>query len=285
MNGYGPHTYQWINAAGEPLWIKYHFHSQQGLQNLTNDEIAAITAGDADYHIRDLFEAIERGDFPKWLVSVEVMPHEEAKTYRINLFDLTKIWPHSDYPLISVGKFVLDSNPENYFAEIEQAAFEPSNLVPGIDVSPVKMLLARVFAYADSHRYPAQTITSFPSIALTMTCIATARTDTYGTISSPARSPCTRRIRLAAPRPTPCRQGRLGDGVLMAIWFARPTRSEQTTMTSGKPMCLFEMSTMTPSGLASCRHWLDSISSFDSKKFESGSSGTGTTSIPIRPRN
>ncbi|WP_322011240.1 catalase [Paraburkholderia sp. J12] len=153
MNGYGSHTYQWINAAGERFWIKYHFHSQQGSQNLTDEEAAVITARDSDYHIRDLFEAIERGEFPRWTVSIQVMPYEEAKTYRINPFDLTKTWPHSDYPLVRIGEFVLDSNPENYFAEIEQAAFEPSNLVPGIDVSPDKMLLARVFAYADAHRY------------------------------------------------------------------------------------------------------------------------------------
>lgn len=153
MNGYGSHTYQWINADGDCFWVKYHFHSQQGTQNLTEEEAAQITARDVDYHIRDLFEAIERRDFPKWTVFVQVMPYEDAKTCRINPFDLTKTWPHLDYPLLKVGEFVLDSNPENFFAEIEQAAFEPSNLVPGIDVSPDKMLLARVFAYADAHRY------------------------------------------------------------------------------------------------------------------------------------
>jgi catalase len=153
MNGYGSHTYQWINAQGERFWIKYHFHSQQGTENLTEEEAAALTAQDSDHHIRDLFEAIERDDFPRWTVSVQLMPYEQAKSYRINPFDLTKTWPHSDYPLVRVGEFVLDSNPENYFAEIEQAAFEPSNLVPGIDVSPDKMLLARVCAYADAHRY------------------------------------------------------------------------------------------------------------------------------------
>lgn len=153
MNGYGSHTYQWISAKGERFWIKYHFHTQQGTLYLTDEQAAALTAQDADYHLRDLFEAIERGEFPRWTVSVQIMPYEEAKTYRINPFDLTKTWPHADYPLVKVGEFVLDSNPENYFAEIEQAAFEPSNLVPGIDVSPDKMLLARVFAYADAHRY------------------------------------------------------------------------------------------------------------------------------------
>ncbi|MBB3809140.1 catalase [Pseudochelatococcus contaminans] len=153
LNGYGSHTYQWINAAGERFWVKYHFHNQQGERNITGDEAEKIAGADSDHYLRDLFDAIERGDFPKWTVSVQIMPYEDARTYRFNPFDLTKVWPHGDYPLIRVGEFVLNRNPENYFAQIEQAAFEPSNLVPGIDVSPDKMLLARVFSYADAHRY------------------------------------------------------------------------------------------------------------------------------------
>lgn len=153
MNGFGSHTYQWINADGEKFWIKYHFHNQQGEENLSATQAQHLVATDTDYYLRDLYDAIEQGDFPKWTVSVQVMPYEEAKTYRFNPFDLTKTWAHADYPLIKVGEFELNRNPENYFAEIEQAAFEPSNLVPGIDVSPDKMLLARVFAYADAHRY------------------------------------------------------------------------------------------------------------------------------------
>ncbi|HET6609475.1 MAG TPA: catalase [Rhodopila sp.] len=153
MNGYGSHTYQWINAAGEKVWIKYHFDSQQGVRNITNAEAEQIVGADTDYYLRDLFDAIERRDFPKWTVSIQVMPYEDAKTYRFNPFDLTKVWPHADYPLIKVGQFELNRNPENYFAQIEQAAFEPQNLVPGIDVSPDKMLLARIFSYADAHRY------------------------------------------------------------------------------------------------------------------------------------
>lgn len=153
MNGYGSHTYQWTNSAGEKVWIKYHFHSQQGVKNITNAQAAQIASADTDYYLRDLFDAIERGDNPKWTVSVQIMPYDDAKTYRFNPFDLTKVWPHADYPLIKVGEFELNRNPENYFAQIEQAAFEPSNLVPGIDVSPDKMLLARIFAYADAHRY------------------------------------------------------------------------------------------------------------------------------------
>ncbi|PYD48599.1 catalase [Novacetimonas pomaceti] len=153
MNGYGSHTYLWTNASGEKSWVKYHFHNRQGVENLTNAEGQTLVGVDTDHYLRDLFEAIERGDFPKWDVSIQVMPYEDAKTYRFNPFDLTKVWPHADYPLIPVGEFELNRNPENYFAQIEQAAFEPSNMVPGIDASPDKMLLARIWAYADAHRY------------------------------------------------------------------------------------------------------------------------------------
>lgn len=153
LNGYGSHTYQWINAVGEQVWVKYHFHNQQGEKNITGAVAEQIVGADTDHYLRDLFEAIERGEYPKWTVSVQIMPYEEAYTYRFNPFDLTKIWSHQDYPLIKVGEFELNLNPENYFAQIEQAAFEPSNLVPGIDVSPDKMLLARIFSYADAHRY------------------------------------------------------------------------------------------------------------------------------------
>ncbi len=153
MNGYGSHTYLWINGAGKKVWVKYHFHSQQGVKNIGNAQAQQIVGTDTDYYLRDLFDAIERGDYPKWTVSIQAMPYEDAKSYRYNPFDLTKVWPHADYPLIRFGEFELNWNPENYFAQIEQAAFEPSNLVPGIDVSPDKMLLARVFSYADAHRY------------------------------------------------------------------------------------------------------------------------------------
>ena len=153
MNGYGSHTYQWINADGERFWVKYHFHTDQGHKTLTQDQADQIAGQDADFHIRDLYAAIERGDFPTWTLKVQVMPYEDAKTYRFNPFDLTKVWPHEDYPEIEVGTMTLDTNPENYFAQIEQAAFEPSNFVPGIDASPDKMLQARIFSYADAHRY------------------------------------------------------------------------------------------------------------------------------------
>ncbi|HEY9290552.1 MAG TPA: catalase [Microlunatus sp.] len=153
MNGYGSHTYLWVNAAGERFWVKYHFHSEQGVVNLTNDEAASIGAQDPDVHRRDLFNSIKNGEAPIWNLFVQVMPFADAADYRFNPFDLTKIWPHTDYPLIKVGRMVLDRNPENFFAQIEQAAFEPSSIVPGVGFSPDKMLLGRVFSYADTHRY------------------------------------------------------------------------------------------------------------------------------------
>ncbi|MBW4042659.1 MAG: catalase [Acidobacteria bacterium] len=153
MNGYGSHTYQWINADGERFWVKYHFHTNQGHETLTQEQADKIAGADADHHIRDLYTAIENGDFPTWTLKVQVMPYEDARSYRFNPFDLTKVWPHSDYPEIEVGTMTLDTNPENHFGQIEQAAFEPSNFVPGIDGSPDKMLQARIFSYADAHRY------------------------------------------------------------------------------------------------------------------------------------
>ncbi|MFC4222915.1 catalase [Lysinibacter cavernae] len=153
MNGYGSHTYQWINAAGERFWVKYHFHAEQGVKTIGNAEAQQIVGEDTDHYLRDLFDNIEAGNFPKWKVSVQVMPYEEAKTYRFNPFDLTKTWSHKDYPLIHVGEYELNRNPINYHGEIEQAAFSPSNFVPGIEASPDKMLLARIFSYPDAHRY------------------------------------------------------------------------------------------------------------------------------------
>lgn len=153
MDGFGSHTYQWINAAGERFWVKYHFRTEQGHETLTQEQADRIAGEDADLHRRDLFEAIERGEHPSWQLSVQVMPYEEAKTYRFNPFDLTKVWPKADYPLIPVGRLTLTRNPENFFAQIEQATFAPSNFVPGIAASPDRMLQARIFSYADAHRY------------------------------------------------------------------------------------------------------------------------------------
>ena len=153
MNGYGSHTYQWYNEAGEKFWVQYHFHSRQGDLHLSNAEAEAIAGADADFYRRDLYEAIEREEFPTWDVSVQIMSYEEGKTYRYNPFDITKVWPHADFPLIKVGEFTLNKNPQNFFADIEQAAFSPANMVPGTDISPDKMLMARVFSYPDAHRY------------------------------------------------------------------------------------------------------------------------------------
>ncbi|WP_304621686.1 MULTISPECIES: catalase [unclassified Rothia (in: high G+C Gram-positive bacteria)] len=153
MDGFGSHTYQWINAEGERFWVKYHFKTDQGNDFLTGNEAERLAGANADYHRQDLYEAIERGEFPSWTLYVQVMPFEDAKTYRFNPFDLTKVWPHGDYPLIKVGKMTLNQNPQNFFAQIEQAAFSPSNFVPGIAASPDKMLLGRIFSYPDAHRY------------------------------------------------------------------------------------------------------------------------------------
>jgi catalase len=152
LNGYGSHTYQWINAAGERFWVQYHFISRQGVERLDAAEAEQLAGSDADYYRRDLHDSIENGDYPVWDVLVQLMPYDEAKDYRFNPFDITKIWPHSDYPLIKVGHYTLNRNPQNFFAEIEQAAFAPSNLVPGVGISPDKMLMARLFAYPDAQR-------------------------------------------------------------------------------------------------------------------------------------
>jgi catalase len=153
MNGYGSHTYSFINADNERFWVKFHFKTQQGIQCMPPDEAARLAGCDADYHTHQLFEAIERGEHPRWTFSVQIMPEKEAETYRWNPFDLTKVWPHADYPLIEVGVLEMNRNPQNYFAEIEQSAFSPGNVVPGISFSPCKMLQARIFSYADASRY------------------------------------------------------------------------------------------------------------------------------------
>ena len=151
MNGYSSHTYMWINAGGERHWVKYHFKTDQGVEHLTQADGDRIAGEDPDFHLRDLQLAIKKGDYPSWTLHMQVMPFEDAADYRFNPFDLTKVWPHGDYPLVKVGRMVLDRNPDNYFAEVEQSAFEPSNLVPGIGPSPDKMLLARIFSYHDTH--------------------------------------------------------------------------------------------------------------------------------------
>ncbi len=151
MNGYSSHTYMWLNAGGEKSWVKYHFKSDLGVEYLTQAQANELAGQNPDYHLQDLYESIRFGDHPSWTLYMQAMPFEEAADYRFNPFDLTKVWPHGDYPLIKVGRMVLDRNPENYFAEVEQAAFEPNNMVPGIGPSPDKMLLARLFSYHDTH--------------------------------------------------------------------------------------------------------------------------------------
>jgi catalase len=153
QHGFSSHTYSWINAGGERFWVKYHFKTVQGIENFTDAEAKAMTAEDPDFHRRDLFNSIAAGDAPEWRLEMQIMPFEEAADYRFNPFDLTKVWPHGDYPMIQVGRLVLDRNPENFFAEVEQAAFNPSNLAPGTGLSPDKMLMARIFSYHDTHLY------------------------------------------------------------------------------------------------------------------------------------
>jgi catalase len=152
MNGYSSHTYLWVSAEGEKFWVKYHFKTDQGIEFLTQEEADRLAGEDSDYHMRDLFTSIAEGNHPSWTLYMQIMPFADAETYRFNPFDLTKIWPHDDYPLVKVGTLTLDRNPTDNHTEIEQAAFEPNNLVPGIGLSPDKMLLARGFAYADAHR-------------------------------------------------------------------------------------------------------------------------------------
>ncbi|MCW2549140.1 MAG: Catalase [Mycobacterium sp.] len=153
MNGYSSHTYLWINAGGEKFWVKYHFKTDQGVDFWTQAEGEQLAGENPDYHIQALSKTIKSGQFPTWTLKVQIMPFEDAADYRFNPFDLTKVWPHGDYPLQEVGRMTLNRNPDNYFAQIEQSAFEPANLVPGIGPSPDKMLLGRLFSYPDTHRY------------------------------------------------------------------------------------------------------------------------------------
>ena len=153
MNGFSSHAFMWYNEKGEHYWVKYHFVTAQGIQNLTREEALKLKGADPDHATRDLFDSIAKGEYPAWNVHVQIMKPEEAETYRFHTFDVTKVWPHGDYPLVPLGRMVLNRNPENYFSDVEQAAFSPANLVPGIAPSPDKMLQGRLFAYNDAHRY------------------------------------------------------------------------------------------------------------------------------------
>ncbi|MGF1615950.1 MAG: catalase [Gammaproteobacteria bacterium] len=153
MHGFGSHTFSFINAKNERYWVKFHFKSQQGIENLTDEEAAKLIGQDRESHQKDLYESIESGNYPRWNFKVQIMPERDAATYRFHPFDLTKVWSHKDYPLIDVGVLELNRNPENYHAEVEQAAFNPANVVPGIGFSPDKMLQGRLFSYGDAQRY------------------------------------------------------------------------------------------------------------------------------------
>lgn len=153
MHGFGSHTFSFINANNERFWVKFHYRSQQGIENLSDSEATELIGNDRESHQKDLYDSIENGDFPKWKLYIQVMSEEEANSYEINPFDLTKVWPKADYPLLPVGEFILNKNPENYFAEVEQAAFNPANIVPGIGFSPDKILQGRLFSYGDAQRY------------------------------------------------------------------------------------------------------------------------------------
>jgi catalase len=153
MNGYGSHTFSLINSNNERFWVKFHFKTLQGIKNLTDQEAETIIGKCRESHQRDLLESIDKGDFPKWAVKIQIMTDEQAKNFRFNPFDLTKVWPHKEFPLIDVGELELNKNPENYFADVEQSAFNPANIVPGIGFSPDKMLQGRLFSYGDAQRY------------------------------------------------------------------------------------------------------------------------------------
>uniref|UniRef100_A0A6B2E5N7 Catalase n=1 Tax=Phlebotomus kandelakii TaxID=1109342 RepID=A0A6B2E5N7_9DIPT len=153
MNGYGSHTFKTINAKGEAFYVKFHYKTDQGIKNLPVERAVELASTDPDYSIRDLYNAIAKGNYPSWTFYIQVMTFEQAEKFKFNPFDLTKIWPQAEYPLIRVGKMTLDRNPNNYFAEVEQIAFSPSHFVPGIEASPDKMLQGRLFAYADTHRH------------------------------------------------------------------------------------------------------------------------------------
>ena len=153
MHGFGSHTFSFINKDNVRTWVKFHFKTKQGIKNLTDEEAEQIIAKDRESHQRDLFEAIKHGHFPQWEMKIQLMTEKEADDYRINPFDLTKVWPHKDFPLMDVGIFELNRNPENYYAEVEQSAFNPMSVVEGIGFSPDKMLQGRLFSYGDAQRY------------------------------------------------------------------------------------------------------------------------------------
>ena len=271
MNGYGSHTFMWINKAGEKFWVKYHFHTQQGMEFFSNAEAAEMAGRDADFHRGDLFNAIARGEHPSWILSVQVMPYAEAKDYRFNPFDLTKVWPHKDYPLIRVGRMTLNRNPENFFAQIEQAAFSPGNTVPGIGLSPDKMLLGRAFAYADAQRNRIgtnfhQLPVNQPKVPVDTTTAATRR--------------YTRPTAVVAPGPTkPARWTTVGKP--MARWSAAPTRCTPRTTTSASPARWCAKCSATPSATRWSSRSPAACSEAFAARCWNARSSTGRTSMPM----
>jgi catalase len=153
MHGFSSHTWKWVNAKGEAHWVKLHYKTDQGIRNLTAEQAAEVEKSDLDSATRDLFTAIQSGQHPTWSVFVQLMPVGQETTYKWNVFDITKVWPHGEHPLIPIGRLTLNRNPDNYFAEVEQVAFAPSHLVPGVEPSPDRMLQGRLFSYADTHRH------------------------------------------------------------------------------------------------------------------------------------
>jgi catalase len=151
MNGYSSHTFKWYNEEGEFFWVQYHFKTDQGIKNLTREEAQQLSGTDPNHATRDLYETIERGEYPSWTLEMQILEPEKVKDFRWDILDITKVWPHAEVPPIEIGKLVLNRNPLNYFAEVEQAAFGPGNVVPGIALSPDKMLQARAVSYHDTH--------------------------------------------------------------------------------------------------------------------------------------
>ena len=234
MNLYGSHTCMWINADGERFWVKYHFISDQGVANLTQAQADELVKLDTDHHTRDLFEAIDRGEHPSWTLKMQIMPFDEAKTYRFNPFDLTKVWPHADYPLIEVGTLTLDRNPTDHHSQIEQGAWEPSNMVPGIGASPDKMLLGRMFAYADAHRYRiGANYNQLPVNApqSPVHSYSTAGHMRYRLAPDPVYAPNSKADR----RPTPPATASPPAGTPTVTWYAPPTRCARRTTTGARP--------------------------------------------------
>ena len=233
MNGYSSHTYMWVNADGDKFWVKYHFKTNQGIECLTQDEADRLAGESPDYHRQDLFEAIREGDFPSWMLYMQIMPFDEARNYRFNPFDLTKVWPHGDYPLIKVGTMTLNRNLTDFHTEMEQAAFEPNNLVPGIGLSPDKMLLARGFSYADAHRAQLGQLQTDPGqfTPRARPQLQQGRRDAIGQRHRSRLRP--QLLRGPESRPVPTDQADYGPATV--TWSARPTRRGPPMTTSSKP--------------------------------------------------